>query len=95
MRVLPPVTLALPIQPFRVEFEPSVAAELKRLTTAQQRSVDRKVAAAAQLASLREHPGGEEWLEITTGPVVLECRADDRRRVLTVVGVRPNTARRR
>lgn len=90
-----PANRAPTVQPFRVEFEPAVLLELKRLTTAQQRTVDRKMAAAAQLASLREHPGGDEWMEISTGPVVLECRADDRRRVLHIVGVRPNNARRR
>ncbi len=71
--------------PFKIQFEESAAAELRALPAAQQKTVDRRLAAAAALAALREHGPSDDWVEIAAGPVVLECRADGGRRTLTVV----------
>jgi len=74
--------------PFRVQFEESASAELKTLAPAQQKTVDRRLAAAATLATMREHGPSDEWVEIAAGPVILECRADVARSTITVVTVR-------
>lgn len=77
--------------PFRVQFEESAANALKSLSQAQQKTVDRKLAAAADFAALREHNPSDDWVEIHAGPVVLECRSDAGRRLLTVVSARKST----
>lgn len=74
--------------PFAIEWAPAASKELEALKASRQTAVRRSIEAVARATALRAH-AGDDWLEVSIGQLVAECRVELVRRVLTVYSLRP------